>query len=346
MEKEQTTTLFVHNIPTRMHWKGLWHAFGKHGDVVDAFIARKMSRVGKRFGFVRFARRSDADRAMGRLNGFSLYGFRIFVAFAKFNGRSEYWRKQNYGEEEEKNLGTCRGRRAVETTTTVCSVKSIVDRLLSWGLGEIKIQRLGAVKETAASWVDVVSRCQKGEVEPSSVVSHRAEDNSRCLGLLSDVSEGLISKESTKKTSSWAASVDALNNALNNNYDNLDSVVPINQKDFGVSVVEDEVAVSRGFLSEEEGDKTFFPELAPVISKRKGKKYASLLDFQDKVLTELERKKRDRAIKRNKAKKKELECSELFGRSLSDSDLAAKWILATREARKALKLGKKIGFHI
>ncbi|KAK8699654.1 hypothetical protein V6N13_115737 [Hibiscus sabdariffa] len=297
MEKEQTTTLFVHNIPTRMHWKGLWHAFGKHGDVVDAFIARKMSRVGKRFGFVRFARRSDADRAMGRLNGFSLYGFRIFVAFAKFNGRSEYWRKvrsvgspgteqietnfknsdgndfnanlkdnirlkekvhvegKNAGETsktmvrknrrisghvEEEELWKLK-RCLVGTTTTVCSVKSIVDRLLSWGLGEIKIQRLGGktflisiddeelfqmLEDLDWSYLKeffVEVKCQKGKVEPSSVVSHRAVDNSRCLGLLSDVSEGLISKESTKKTSSWAASVDALNNALNNNYDNLDS---------------------------------------------------------------------------------------------------------------------------
>ncbi|KAK8577076.1 hypothetical protein V6N13_122071 [Hibiscus sabdariffa] len=168
-----------------MHWKELWHAFGRYGDVVDAFIAIKISRGWKRFGFVRFVRRLDAVRAMSRLNGFYLYGFRISVAFAKFNGRSKYWRKVRsrgnletvqtvtkdnirskekvdvegkstgeaskpiemkniriLGHVEEEELWKLK-QCLVGTTPSVCSVKSIVDRLQSWGLGEIKIQRLG-----------------------------------------------------------------------------------------------------------------------------------------------------------------------------------------------------------
>ncbi|KAK8612255.1 hypothetical protein V6N13_092374 [Hibiscus sabdariffa] len=72
---------------------GLSQAHKGHGDVMDAFIARKISRGGKRSGFVRYARMSDAERAVERLNGFALYGTKIFVTFAKFKTRQSFWRK-------------------------------------------------------------------------------------------------------------------------------------------------------------------------------------------------------------------------------------------------------------
>ncbi|KAL4388300.1 hypothetical protein GQ457_09G030380 [Hibiscus cannabinus] len=76
-----------------LHWKGLWHEFGRHGDVVDAFISRKRNRRGRRFGFVRFIGRADAERATKRLNGFYLYGYKLFVSRAKFNPRTSFCRK-------------------------------------------------------------------------------------------------------------------------------------------------------------------------------------------------------------------------------------------------------------
>ncbi|KAL4353929.1 hypothetical protein GQ457_06G004130 [Hibiscus cannabinus] len=48
----QVTTLFIHNLLEKMHWKGLWATFGHHGDVVDTFIPAKRSRKGKRFGLL------------------------------------------------------------------------------------------------------------------------------------------------------------------------------------------------------------------------------------------------------------------------------------------------------
>ncbi|KAK8681348.1 hypothetical protein V6N13_053752 [Hibiscus sabdariffa] len=56
-----------------MQWKGLWHAFARHGDVIEAYIARKLSISGRNFGFLRFKSRDDATRAIDRLNGFTLY---------------------------------------------------------------------------------------------------------------------------------------------------------------------------------------------------------------------------------------------------------------------------------
>ncbi|KAK8490478.1 hypothetical protein V6N11_059519 [Hibiscus sabdariffa] len=44
-------TLYVGNLPEKLHWCGLRQAFGRHGDLVDAYIAKKLDRQGKLFGF-------------------------------------------------------------------------------------------------------------------------------------------------------------------------------------------------------------------------------------------------------------------------------------------------------
>ncbi|KAK8634096.1 hypothetical protein V6N13_014925 [Hibiscus sabdariffa] len=191
----------------RIHWQGLRLAFGRHGDVVDAFIATKRNKKGRRFGFVKFSNKTDADRAIERLNGFKLFGSKISVSVAKYNTRVAYWRRVRMGQHEkvckkgdvyESNRNTVeRGRSGVvkgkvdigESSSsgrepksnmlvteepsgknpkdikrvvghieaedlwkcrrclvgemeTVCSVRSIENRLNEWGLGEIKVQRL------------------------------------------------------------------------------------------------------------------------------------------------------------------------------------------------------------
>ncbi|KAK8576928.1 hypothetical protein V6N13_121927 [Hibiscus sabdariffa] len=190
---------------SELHWKGLWFAFGRHGDVVEAFIVRKRNAKGRRFGFVRYRNRTDAVRATERLNGFFLYGSKISVTPGKYKRRDAYWNKvkpeekrnPNHREqpdmkkkdfiqetrdvsrgtkprkegdaskmslsrredgepsfwnsrkkpriaghievEELWNLKRC----LVGEMTSVCSVNNVSTRLSEWGLGEIKVQRLG-----------------------------------------------------------------------------------------------------------------------------------------------------------------------------------------------------------
>ncbi|KAG8495881.1 hypothetical protein CXB51_007510 [Gossypium anomalum] len=69
MPRGNPITLFVYNIPLSMHWKGLWALSQYHGNVIDAFILEKKSKNGKRFGFVRFSKILDAQRAISRING-------------------------------------------------------------------------------------------------------------------------------------------------------------------------------------------------------------------------------------------------------------------------------------
>ncbi|KAK8661836.1 hypothetical protein V6N13_091427 [Hibiscus sabdariffa] len=173
--EKQSISVFVENIPNAMHWKGLWHAFARHGDVTDTYIPRKLSRRGKRFGFVRMKSRKDALRVIERLNGFLLYGYRLTVQMARFNKgmfrkkNSEtqgpnYWlngmprRTKVVGESSNHNWGKPKRisghveeeelwklkRCLVGEMASICSVRSIDLRLQKWGLGEIRVQRMGS----------------------------------------------------------------------------------------------------------------------------------------------------------------------------------------------------------
>ncbi|KAE8723923.1 hypothetical protein F3Y22_tig00011277pilonHSYRG00082 [Hibiscus syriacus] len=84
----QVVSLFVENIPKVFHWKGLWFLFSRYGNVVGAFIANKLSRKGKRFGFVRFGSKVEAERCMEKLNGFVLNDCKLSVQFEKSRGLS------------------------------------------------------------------------------------------------------------------------------------------------------------------------------------------------------------------------------------------------------------------
>ncbi|KAL4271259.1 hypothetical protein GQ457_13G026050 [Hibiscus cannabinus] len=91
-----TISLFVENLPERLHWKGLWFAFARHGEVVNVYIARKKSRGGKRFGFVRMKNLEEADRVTQRLNGAIFYGSRLVVKIARDN-RGQGWKRNTTG---------------------------------------------------------------------------------------------------------------------------------------------------------------------------------------------------------------------------------------------------------
>ncbi|KAK8504679.1 hypothetical protein V6N12_046928 [Hibiscus sabdariffa] len=56
-----------------------------HGELVNVYIARKRSRGGKRFGFVRMKILEEANRVTQRLHGATLYGSRMVVKIARDN---------------------------------------------------------------------------------------------------------------------------------------------------------------------------------------------------------------------------------------------------------------------
>ncbi|KAK8595334.1 hypothetical protein V6N13_016709 [Hibiscus sabdariffa] len=81
-------------------------------------------------------------------------------------------------------------------------------------------------------------------------------------------------------------------------------------------------------------------------AKKKSKKFGSLLEIQNSKISDSERRKRDRALKRRKWNKLHLEESELSGKSLFDSDISNRVSKLVKEAKHVLRVGKKIGFNI
>ncbi|KAK8676822.1 hypothetical protein V6N13_142384 [Hibiscus sabdariffa] len=141
LQDVMSVSLFVENIPKRMQWTGLWHLFARHGEVVATYIARKLSRGGKCFGFVRFKDEVNAGRAMERLNEERWKGSLRSEPGPKSPSEGKVKRKIS-GHVEEEGLWLMK-RCLVGEMATVCSVGSITARLEQWGLNGIKVHRMG-----------------------------------------------------------------------------------------------------------------------------------------------------------------------------------------------------------
>ncbi|KAK9011379.1 hypothetical protein V6N11_044231 [Hibiscus sabdariffa] len=124
--REGTISLFVENLPERLHWIGLWFAFARHGEVVNVYIARKRSRGGKRFGFVRMKNLEEADHVTQRLNGAILYGSRLEIGFNDgtlyplCNQRKK--KEKSYEKSDESILTAIHGNGDEESNKKVCTL--------------------------------------------------------------------------------------------------------------------------------------------------------------------------------------------------------------------------------
>ncbi|KAK8560598.1 hypothetical protein V6N13_083035 [Hibiscus sabdariffa] len=143
---ERSVSIFVENIPTRMHWKGLWHLFARHGDVFATYIDRKLSRGGKLT--VKLAIQKERNVASKKRHQSSLDGTEDPT---KSRSRSDLDfkatpsvmpTKKISGHVENEDLWWLK-RCLVEEMATICSVRSITSRLEQWGLNGIKFHRMG-----------------------------------------------------------------------------------------------------------------------------------------------------------------------------------------------------------
>ncbi|PWA59224.1 nucleotide-binding alpha-beta plait domain-containing protein [Artemisia annua] len=62
-----STSVFVTNFPDKFGAKDLWYSCKTYGHVVDAYIPDRRSKVGKRFGFVRFIKVLDVECLVNNL---------------------------------------------------------------------------------------------------------------------------------------------------------------------------------------------------------------------------------------------------------------------------------------
>ncbi|GJX71178.1 RNA-directed DNA polymerase, eukaryota [Tanacetum coccineum] len=80
-----STSIFVTNFPEQSNAKELWSICKQYGNVIDAFIPNRRSKIGKRFGFIRFIKVTDVDRLVNNLCTIWIGSFKLHANVARFN---------------------------------------------------------------------------------------------------------------------------------------------------------------------------------------------------------------------------------------------------------------------
>ncbi|KAL4367637.1 hypothetical protein GQ457_05G034840 [Hibiscus cannabinus] len=340
--REGAISLFVENLPENLHWKGLWFAFARHGEVVNVYIARKRSRWGKRFGFVRMKNLEEADRVTQRLNGATLYGSRLVVKIARDNDgqgwkrnttcRSQFteYKKTGIGLDDEAIVQKVRTRVSIEEDIGKEKFKRIIGYVENEDLWNLRRCLVG-VMDMVCSVSSIHSRLLKWGLGDINVQRLGAKmylltiTDEELSQMLEDgkIGMGFIVKAQEFK-SSWANVLDeTLNSGMGFNLNNRGKA-----------------------LSDGENEKDFFNDLEARKGKKRGKgtkKFGSLLELQNISITASERRKRDKALRSRKWNKQFLKETELSGKSLSDSDIKSRVSVLVKEAKHVLNLGPSIG---
>ncbi|GJU06928.1 RNA-directed DNA polymerase, eukaryota [Tanacetum coccineum] len=82
-----------------MGTKDLYHLCDRHAKGVDVYIARKLSKIGKRFGFVRFIEMENQQKLLEDLNQIWIGSYKLFASMARFEKKAPVQRTRsvNYG---------------------------------------------------------------------------------------------------------------------------------------------------------------------------------------------------------------------------------------------------------
>nr|GEU83095.1 RNA-directed DNA polymerase, eukaryota [Tanacetum cinerariifolium] len=82
--EKSATSFYVTNFPNSLDAKNLWKEFQPIGRMVDAYIANKRSKQGKRFGFVKFLGVHNEVDFEKSLSNVWIESYHVFVSVAKY----------------------------------------------------------------------------------------------------------------------------------------------------------------------------------------------------------------------------------------------------------------------
>ncbi|GKA14820.1 RNA-directed DNA polymerase, eukaryota, nucleotide-binding alpha-beta plait domain protein, partial [Tanacetum coccineum] len=78
-------SIYITNFPDSVNSRDLWKECSVYGTVVDVFIPAKLSKVGKRFAFVRFIKVFNIDRLVENLCTLWIGRHHLFANHARFS---------------------------------------------------------------------------------------------------------------------------------------------------------------------------------------------------------------------------------------------------------------------
>lgn len=77
--------IFITGFPKHFSKRELWNVCSKYGVVSDVFIASKLTKLGKAFGFVRFIQVDEVDRLIANLCTIWIGSFKVHANMARFS---------------------------------------------------------------------------------------------------------------------------------------------------------------------------------------------------------------------------------------------------------------------
>ncbi|CAH1414046.1 unnamed protein product [Lactuca virosa] len=84
-----SVSFYVTNLPSDLHPRDLWKRCENLGTVVDTYIARKRSKMGRRFGFVRFIKVINSQELERRFCEIWFGNYHVFASLARFKRNDE-----------------------------------------------------------------------------------------------------------------------------------------------------------------------------------------------------------------------------------------------------------------
>nr|GEX79029.1 nucleotide-binding alpha-beta plait domain-containing protein [Tanacetum cinerariifolium] len=162
-----STSIFVTNFPDKFGAKDLWNACNAYGHVVDAYIPDRRSKIGKRFGFVRFIKVTDVERLTNNLCTIWVGCFKLHANVDRFlrepvskqppKGNSYGVRNSNIGGRKNEDENKSMGPSYASAVSGVQMNKDPMDNIPSMVLDETCLNKedysmclLGKVKEFAS----------------------------------------------------------------------------------------------------------------------------------------------------------------------------------------------------
>lgn len=98
-----TMSFFITNLPPNLAAKDLWKRCLDWGVVTDVFIPNRLSKMGKRFGFVRFIKVGNAEKLLSDLRSMWFGNYKVFADVERFGRKGNSYEpssKQAQGVEE------------------------------------------------------------------------------------------------------------------------------------------------------------------------------------------------------------------------------------------------------
>ncbi|CAI9292831.1 unnamed protein product [Lactuca saligna] len=98
--KEKAVSIYITNFPPNMESQDLWKMCGEVGTVSDVYLGRKLSKLGKRFAFVRFLRVQDESELARKLSAIWIGNHHVFATVAGFGRKQKPFHQLETRKEE------------------------------------------------------------------------------------------------------------------------------------------------------------------------------------------------------------------------------------------------------